>query len=91
MNDNAMIRLKNKIQFLEQEIKMLQESKQQEINVKNSEVMLNRDLQSQIETLKIYVETLIKVNDTFVKQISELRVRLKNIVLDVDYETTRDK
>jgi len=91
MNDNAMIRLKNKIQFLEQEIKMLQESKQQEINVKNSEVMLNKDLQSQIETLKIYVETLIKVNDTFVKQISELRVRLKNIVLDVDYETTRDK
>lgn len=91
MNDNAMIRLKNKIQFLEQEIKMLQESKQQEINVKNSEVMLNRDLQSQIETLKIYVETLVKINDTFVKQISELRVRLKNIVLDVDYETTRDK
>jgi|TARA_R100000988_G_scaffold16784_1_gene8233 hypothetical protein len=91
MNDNAMIRLKNKIQFLEQEIKMLQESKQQEINVKNSEVMLNKDLQSQIETLKIYVETLVKINDTFVKQISELRVRLKNIVLDVDYETTRDK
>ena len=70
---------------------MLQESKQQEINVKNSEVMLNKDLQSQIETLKIYVETLVKINDTFVKQISELRVRLKNIVLDVDYETTRDK
>ena len=91
MNDNAMIRLKNKIQFLEQEIKMLQESKQQEINVKNSEVMLNKELQSQIETLKIYVETLVKINDTFVKQISELRVRLKNIVLDVDYETTRDK
>jgi len=91
MNDNTIIKLKNKIEFLEEEIKILKESKQQEINVKNSEVMLNKDLKSQIESQKIYIETLLEINDKFVKRITELRVRLKNIVLDVDYETTRDK
>tara|TARA_R100001509_G_scaffold57777_1_gene31827 strand:+ start:710 stop:985 length:276 start_codon:yes stop_codon:yes gene_type:complete len=91
MNQNQIEKLKNKIEFLEEEIKILKESKQQEINVKNSEVMLNKDLKSQIESQKIYIETLLEINDKFVKRITELRVRLKNIVLDVNYETTRDK
>ena len=91
MNQNQIEKLKNKIEFLEKEIKILKESKQQEIDVKNSEVMLNKDLKSQIESQKIYIETLLEINDKFVKRITELRVRLKNIVLDVNYETTRDK
>tara|TARA_R100000005_G_C4986081_1_gene194413 strand:+ start:1541 stop:1816 length:276 start_codon:yes stop_codon:yes gene_type:complete len=91
MNQNQIEKLKNKIEFLEEEIKILKESKQQEIDVKNSEVMLNKDLKSQIESQKIYIETLLEINDKFVKRITELRVRLKNIVLDVNYETTRDK
>ena len=91
MNQNQIEKLKNKIEFLEEEIKILKESKQQEIDVKNSEAMLNKDLKSQIESQKIYIETLLEINDKFVKRITELRVRLKNIVLDVNYETTRDK
>ena len=91
MNQHQIEKLKNKIEFLEEEIKILKESKQQEIDVKNSEVMLNKDLKSQIESQKIYIETLLEINDKFVKRITELRVRLKNIVLDVNYETTRDK
>jgi|TARA_R100000084_G_C4655241_1_gene152387 hypothetical protein len=91
MNQNQIEKLKNKIEFLEEEIKILKESKQQEIDVKNSEVMLNKDLKSQIESQKIYIETLLEINDKFVKRITELRVRLKNIVLDINYETTRDK
>ena len=53
--------------------------------------MLNKDLKSQIESQQIYIETLLEINDKFVKKITELRVRLKNIVLDINYETTRDK
>tara|TARA_R100000388_G_C7195544_1_gene135731 strand:+ start:307 stop:582 length:276 start_codon:yes stop_codon:yes gene_type:complete len=91
MNQNQIEKLINKIEFLEDEIKILKESRQQEINVKNSEVMLNKDLKSQIESQQIYIETLLEINDKFVKKITELRVRLKNIVLDINYETTRDK
>tara|TARA_R100001163_G_C5049050_1_gene186014 strand:- start:198 stop:473 length:276 start_codon:yes stop_codon:yes gene_type:complete len=91
MNQNKIEKLINKIEFLEDEIKILKESRQQEINVKNSEVMLNKDLKSQIESQQIYIETLLEINDKFVKKITELRVRLKNIVLDINYETTRDK
>ena len=90
MNQNKIEKLINKIEFLEDEIKILKESRQQEINVKNSEVMLNKDLKSQIESQQIYIETLLEINDKFVKKITELRVRLKNIVLDINYETTRD-
>lgn len=83
--------LRIKIDFLKEEIEKLKEEKQQEINVKRSEVSLNQDLTKQIETQKIYIETLSKINDDFIKQIAELRIRLKNIVLDMSYETTQDK
>lgn len=83
--------LRIKIDFLKEEIEKLKEEKQQEINVKKSEVSLNQDLTKQIETQKIYIETLSKINDDFIKQIAELRIRLKNIVLDMSYETTQDK
>lgn len=83
--------LRIKIDFLRGEIEKLKEEKQQEINVKRSEVSLNQDLTKQIETQKIYIETLSKINDDFIKQIAELRIRLKNIVLDMSYETTQDK
>jgi hypothetical protein len=72
-------------------LEKIKQEKQHENNVKRSEVALNQDLTKQIETQKIYIETLSKINDDFIKQIAELRIRLKNIVLDMTYETTQDK
>ena len=83
--------LKKKISFLKQEIQKLKEEVQQETNVKISEVNLNKNLSQKIETQKIYIETLTKINDDFIKEIAELRTRIKNIVLDMSYETTRNK
>jgi endo-beta-N-acetylglucosaminidase D len=83
--------LRIKINFLKEELEKVKQEKQHENNVKRSEVALNQDLTKQIETQKIYIETLSKINDDFIKQITELRIRLKNIVLDMNYETTQDK
>jgi len=83
--------LRIKINFLKEELEKIKQEKQHENNVKRSEVALNQDLTKQIETQKIYIETLSKINDDFIKQIAELRIRLKNIVLDMSYETTQDK
>ena len=83
--------LRIKINFLKEELEKVKQEKQHENNVKRSEVALNQDLTKQIETQKIYIETLSKINDDFIKQITELRIRLKNIVLDMSYETTQDK
>ena len=52
-----------------------------EKQVKESEVMLNKELKERIEKLELHIETLLKINEEFSDTISKLRARLKELVI----------
>jgi chaperonin cofactor prefoldin len=52
-----------------------------ERQVKESEVMLNKELKERIEKLELHIETLLKINEEFSNTIGKLRARLKELVV----------
>jgi len=64
-------------------IKELENKLSEEISVKKSEVMLNKDLKQRIEKMELHHETLIKINENYSNAIAELRLRLKSLIVDV--------
>jgi hypothetical protein len=68
----------------EQRIKELEEQLQMEISVKNSEVMLNKELNERIEKHLLHIETLIKINEKYSDTIGILRARLKELIVKIN-------
>jgi uncharacterized coiled-coil protein SlyX len=65
---------------LEEQNKELKIKLEEEIAVKKCEVMLNKDLKCQIETQKLYIDTLNQIIDNYAKKIGKLRNQLKDQV-----------
>ena len=65
----------------EEKIKELEENLQMEKMVKQSEVLLNKELLERIEKHELQIETLIKINEEYSNIISRLRIRLKNLII----------
>jgi hypothetical protein len=68
------------IKELEEKVKELEEKYQMEKGVKQSEVMLNTELNERIEKYQLHIETLRNINEHYSNLIGKLRVRLKEII-----------
>ena len=69
-----------KIEKLEKEIKKLEDSLSEVKGVKNSEVMINKELKERIEKQDLVIETLQKLNEHFLSKITNLRTKLKKLI-----------
>jgi hypothetical protein len=65
----------------DQIIKELEEKLQQEVQVKKSEIELNKELLERIEKHQLHIETLIKINEDYSVMIGKLRARLKELIV----------
>ena len=61
-------------------IEDLKSKVEEETMVKQTEVLVNKDLKLRIEQLELEVELLQKVNNYLLETTSKLRVKLKNII-----------
>ena len=61
-------------------IKNLMEKFNMEKSVKESEVMLKKELNERIEKHLLHIETLIEINERFSNTIGKLRARLKDLI-----------
>ena len=48
--------------------------------VKNSELMINKELKERIEKQDLVIETLKKLNEHFMSKVTELRIKLKKLI-----------
>ena len=69
------------IKELEEKVQELEEKYQMEKGVKQSEVMLNSELNERIEKHQLHIETLIKINEDYSNLIGKLRARLKELIV----------
>ena len=69
-----------KIENLEKKIKELEDSLSEMKGVKNSELMINKELKERIEKQDLVIETLKKLNEHFMSKITELRIKLKKLI-----------
>ena len=69
-----------KIENLEKKIKELEDSLSEMKGVKNSELMINKELKERIEKQELVIETLKKLNEHFMSKITELRIKLKKLI-----------
>jgi hypothetical protein len=53
---------------------------EEEVMIKQSEVLMNKDLKLRIEQLELEIELLQKINNYLLETTSKLRVKLKNII-----------
>jgi hypothetical protein len=84
INKEALIlSLKKEISEKDILIKELQNALDMEVSVKNSEVMMNKELLERIEKKDLHLETLSKINDKYSNAIAKLRARLKKLIVDV--------
>ena len=63
---------------LKQENEELKLKLEEEIMVKKSEVLMNRDLKIHNEKLNLIIENLVEINEKFSLKIAKLRWELKN-------------
>ena len=61
-------------------IEDLKSKVEEETMVKQTEVLVNKDLKLRIEQYELEVELLQKVNNYLLETTSKLRVKLKNII-----------
>jgi hypothetical protein len=69
------------IKQLEEKIQEWEEKYQMEKSVKQSEVILNSELNERIEKHQLHIETLLKINEDYSNLIGKLRARLKELVV----------
>jgi len=63
----------------EKEIKNLKEQLEMEIMVKESEVILNKELNQRITNQELEIEALLDINKKYAKLIVSLRLQLKEL------------
>jgi hypothetical protein len=63
----------------DKKIKELEEKIIQEIMVKNSEVLLNKEFRMQVHKYKLERDTLIKINEEYKNKIAHLEILLDKI------------
>ena len=49
-------------------------------DVKESEIEMNKYLNLRIEEYKVYIGTLIKINDQYAKSVAKLRLKIKDFI-----------
>ena len=59
-------------------IKDLKERLEEEIAVKNGEVIINKELKILIEKLELQIKLLNEINERLYGEIAELRLKIKN-------------
>jgi len=77
-----MINSEEIIKKLNQKVSELEDSLSEEIAVKRSEVMLNKELKERIEKQEVIIENLSKINDDFLEKIKILRIKIKKLIND---------
>jgi hypothetical protein len=70
------------IKKLEKKVIELEDTLSEEIAVKRSEVMLNKELKERIEKQELIIENLGKINDDFLEKIKNLRIKIKKLIND---------
>jgi hypothetical protein len=65
------------IKIKELEFRVLQEKA-----VKDSEVLLNKELLEKIERLELHNNTLLEINDKYSEEISKLKLQLKRFLFN---------
>ena len=65
---------------LKKKISELEEKLSEEIAVKKSEVMINKELQERIEKQDFIIQTLTELNKKFLDKIIDLRLKLKKLI-----------
>jgi hypothetical protein len=63
-------------------IKELESKVLQEKAVKDSEVLLNKELLEKIERLELHNNTLLEINDKYSEEISKLKLQLKRFLFN---------
>jgi hypothetical protein len=64
-----------KEKYLEMEEKFLDEKQ-----IKQSEININSMLRQQIQELKLYNQTLVKINEKYAKKYAQLKVHFSNLL-----------
>ena len=82
-SQKEILELKQEISKKEIYIKELEDKLSEEIAVKKSEVMMNKELKQLIEKMELHHETLIKINENYSDKIAKLRLKLKQLIVDV--------
>ena len=77
-----MINSEEIIKKLNKKVLELEDSLSEEIAVKRSEVMLNKELKERIEKQEVIIENLSKINDDFLEKIKILRIKIKKLIND---------
>lgn len=77
-----MINSEEIIKKLEKKVSELEDTLSEEIAVKRSEVMLNKELKERIEKQEVIIENLSKINDDFLEKIKILRIKIKKLIND---------
>tara|TARA_R110000744_G_scaffold374036_1_gene486562 strand:+ start:2497 stop:2733 length:237 start_codon:yes stop_codon:yes gene_type:complete len=68
------------IKKLEKKIIELEDTLSEEIAVKRSEVMLNKELKERIEKQELIIEHLAKINYDFLEKIKNLRIKINKLI-----------
>ena len=50
------------------------------MGVKNSEIVINRELKERIERQDLVIKTLHELNEKFLNKITDLRIKLKKLI-----------
>tara|TARA_R110000744_G_scaffold248251_4_gene364659 strand:- start:64 stop:300 length:237 start_codon:yes stop_codon:yes gene_type:complete len=74
------INSKENIKQLETKVKELEDSLSEEMGVKNSEIVINRELKERIERQDLVIKTLHELNEKFLNKITDLRIKLKKLI-----------
>jgi|TARA_R110002020_G_scaffold62950_1_gene167929 glutathione synthase/RimK-type ligase-like ATP-grasp enzyme len=71
---------KEKIRQLETKVKELEDSLSEEVGVKKSEIVMNRELKQRIERQDLVIKTLHELNEKFLNKIADLKIKLKKLM-----------
>jgi hypothetical protein len=68
------------IKKLKEKIIELEDTLSEEIAVKRSEVMLNKELKERIQKQELIIENLGEINDYFLEKIKNLRIKINKLI-----------
>jgi hypothetical protein len=68
------------IKKLEKKVIELEDTLSEEIAVKRSEVMLNKELKERIQKQELIIENLGEINDYFLEKIKNLRIKINKLI-----------
>jgi hypothetical protein len=68
------------IKKLKEKVIELEDTLSEEIAVKRSEVMLNKELKERIQKQELIIENLGEINDYFLEKIKNLRIKINKLI-----------